>query len=63
VRDVSPSTAQNWKGSTETDILPSDDFWTEKTTSFEAFVPPAITDRDPLHFSVRLFSLLTKADN
>src|ERR1035438_6555064 len=50
--------AQNWNGATETDILPSDDCWTVKLTSFEAFVSPTVTDMEPLHFSVRLFSLV-----
>jgi hypothetical protein len=50
--------AQNWNGSTETVILPSDDCWTVKLTSFEAFVLPMVTDMEPLHFSVRLFSLV-----
>ena len=50
--------AQNWNGATETVILPSDDCWTVKLTSFEAFVSPTVTDMEPLHFSVRLFSLV-----
>jgi hypothetical protein len=50
--------AQNWNGSTETAILPSDDCWTVKLTSFEAFVSPTVTEMEPLHFSVRLFSLV-----
>src|ERR1700735_5000060 len=49
--------AQNWNGSTETVILPSD-CWTVKLTSFEAFALPTVTDMEPLHFSVRLFSLV-----
>jgi hypothetical protein len=51
-------TAQNWNGATETDILPSDNCWTVKLTSFEAFVSPTVTDIGPLHFSVRLSSLV-----
>ena len=50
--------AQNWNGATETDILPSEDCWTVKLTSFEAFVSPTVTDMEPLHFSVRLSSLV-----
>jgi hypothetical protein len=50
--------AQNWNGATETVILPSDDCWTVKLTSFEAFVSPMVTDMEPLHFSVRLLSLV-----
>jgi hypothetical protein len=50
--------AQNSNGSTETDILPSDGCWTVKLTSFEAFVSSTITDMEPLHFSVRLSSLV-----
>ena len=50
--------AQNWNGSTETVILPSDDCWTVKLTSFEALVSPTATDMEPLHFNVRLFSLV-----
>jgi hypothetical protein len=50
--------AQNWNGATETDILPSDDCWTVKLTSFEAFVSPTITEIEPLHFSVRLSPLV-----
>lgn len=50
--------AQNWNGATETVILPSDDCWTVKLTSFEAFVSPTVTDMELLHFSVRLFSLV-----
>ena len=42
-------TAQNWNGATVTDILPSDDCWTVKLTSFEAFVSPTVTDMEPLH--------------
>jgi hypothetical protein len=41
--------AQNWNGATETDILPSDDCWTVKLTSFEAIVSPTVTDMEPLH--------------
>ena len=48
--------AQNWNGATETVILPSDDCWTVKLISFEAFVSPTVTDMEPLHFRVRLFS-------
>jgi hypothetical protein len=48
----------NWNGATETDILLSDDRWTVKLTSFEAFVLPTVTDMEPLHFSVRLSSLV-----
>jgi hypothetical protein len=50
--------AQNWNGSTETDNLPSDDRWTVKLISFEALVSPTVTEMEPLHFSVRLFSLV-----
>jgi hypothetical protein len=50
--------AQNWNGATETDILPSEDCWTVKLTSFEAFVSPTITEIEPLHFSVRLSPLV-----
>ena len=39
--------AQNWNGATETDILPSEDCWTVKLTSFEAFVSPTITEIEP----------------
>jgi hypothetical protein len=46
--------AQNWNGATDTVILPSDDCWTVKFTSFEAFVSPTVTDNEPLHFNVRL---------
>jgi hypothetical protein len=49
---------QNWNGSTETAILPFGDCWTVKTTSFEAFVSPTVTDMEPLHLSVRLSSLV-----
>jgi len=38
--------------------LPSDGFWTVKSISFEAFASPTITDMAPLHFSVRLSSLV-----
>jgi hypothetical protein len=55
---ASIKTAQNWNGATVTDILPSDDCWTVKLTSFEAFVSPTVTDMEPLHFSVRLSSLV-----
>jgi hypothetical protein len=48
----------NWKGATETDTLPSDDRWTVKLTSFDAFVSPTATDMAPLHLSVRLSSLV-----
>jgi hypothetical protein len=48
----------NWNGATETDILLSDDRWTVKLISFEAFVSPTVTDMDPLHLSVRLSSLV-----
>jgi hypothetical protein len=48
------SLPQNWNGSTETVNLPSDDCWTVKLTSFEAFVSPTVADMEPLHFSVRL---------
>jgi hypothetical protein len=50
--------AQNWNGATETVILPSDNFWTVKLTSFEAFVSPTVADIEPLHFSVRLSALV-----
>ena len=50
--------AQNWNGATETDILPSDDCWTVKLISFEAFVSPTVTDMEPLHCSVHLSSLV-----
>jgi hypothetical protein len=50
--------AQNWNGATETDILPPDDCWTVKLTSFEAFVSPTVADMEPLHFSVRLSALV-----
>lgn len=49
---------QNWNGVTETDILPSDNFWTVKSISFEAFVSPMVTDIEPLHVSVRLSLLV-----
>ena len=45
---------QNWNGVTETDILPSDNCWTVKSISFEAFVSPTVTEIEPLHVSVRL---------
>jgi hypothetical protein len=38
-------------------ILPSDDCWTVKFTSFEAFVSPMVTDIEPVHFNVRLSAL------
>jgi hypothetical protein len=50
--------AQNWNGATDTVILPSDDCWTVKFTSFEAFVSPTVTDIEPLHFNVRLSALV-----
>jgi hypothetical protein len=50
--------AQNWNGATETDILPSDNCWTVKLISFEAFVSPTVTDMEPLHCSVHLSSLV-----
>jgi hypothetical protein len=50
--------AQNWNGSTETAIFPSGDFWTVKSTSFDAFVSPTVTDNEPLHLSVRLSSVV-----
>ena len=50
--------AQNWNGATETLILPSGDCWTVKLISFEAFVSPTVADMEPLHFNVRLFSLV-----
>jgi hypothetical protein len=43
---------------TETDILPSDNCWTVKSISFEAFVSPTVTDIEPLHVSVRLSLLV-----
>jgi hypothetical protein len=49
--------AQNWNGSTETEILPSD-CWTVKFTSFEAFVSPTVADIEPLHLNVRLSALV-----
>jgi hypothetical protein len=49
---------QNWNGVTDTDILPSDNCWTVKLISFEAFVSPTITDIDPLHVSARLSALV-----
>jgi hypothetical protein len=52
------SAAQNWNGATETVTLLSDDCWTVKLTSFEAFVSPTVTEMEPLHLSVRLFSLV-----
>jgi hypothetical protein len=52
------SVPQNWNGSTETDSLLSDDRWTVKLTSFCAFVSPTVADMEPLHFSVRLSSLV-----
>jgi hypothetical protein len=45
---------QNWNGVTETDILPSDNCWTVKSISFEAFVSPTVTEIEPLHVSVRV---------
>jgi hypothetical protein len=50
---------QNWNGVTDTEILPSDDCWTVKFTSFEALVSPTVTDIEPLHFNV-LLSLLVE---
>jgi hypothetical protein len=50
--------AQNWNGATETVILPSDGCWTVKLTCFEAFVSPTVTEIEPLHFNVRLSSLV-----
>jgi hypothetical protein len=44
---------QNWNGATDTVILPADDCWTVKFTSFEAFVSPTVTDIEPLHSNVR----------
>jgi hypothetical protein len=52
------SVPQNWNGSTETDSLLSDDRWMVKLTSFCAFVSPTVADMEPLHFSVRLSSLV-----
>src|ERR1039457_3384836 len=46
--------AQNWNGATETDILPSDDCWTVKLTSFEAFVSPTVTDNGAAAFQCSL---------
>jgi len=49
---------QNLNGVTETDSLSSDDRWTVKFTSLEAFVSPTVTEIAPLHVTVRLSLLV-----
>jgi hypothetical protein len=50
--------ARNWNGTTETDILPSEDCWTVKSIVFETLVSPTVAEMEPLHFGVCLLSLV-----